>query len=167
MDGILSTALFFTNSKENEGIKIATRSKFNVSSDASKRTHDGIVFDSALEMKFYRDWVLPKMESGEILSCERQVKFELQPKFIHDAKTVLPITYVADFVVEWADGEKSVLDTKGMPDSVARIKQKLFWYVYPTVDYRWITYVKKFGGWIDYSHAKQCRKEEKKSKEKV
>lgn len=48
------------------------RSKFNVSDNKDKRTYDGIVFDSELEMKYYRDVVCPKFNSGEI------VKFELQ-----------------------------------------------------------------------------------------
>ena len=42
-------------------------SKFNVSKDASKRTYDGIVFDSALEMRFYKEVLLSKLESGEVV----------------------------------------------------------------------------------------------------
>ena len=40
-------------------------SKFNVSKDKTRRTFAGIIFDSELEMKYYRDFVLPKIESGE------------------------------------------------------------------------------------------------------
>lgn len=50
-------------------------SKFNVSKDKTRRTFAGIIFDSELEMKYYRDFVLPKIESGEILNCERQIPF--------------------------------------------------------------------------------------------
>lgn len=104
------------------------------------------------------------MESGEIINCELQKPYELQPKFTHDGKTVLPIKYVADFVVTYRDGHIEVIDTKGMPDTTAILKRKLFWYVYPNIDYKWITYVKKFGGWLDYDYVKKMRSQEKKNK---
>ena len=143
---------------------VIERSKFNVDKDVSKRTFDGIVFDSVMEMKYYRDVLCPKVESGEITMVQLQMPYELQPKFIHNGKSVQPIKYIADFYVVYADGREEVIDTKGMPDSVALIKRKMFWFVYPEVDYKWITYVKKFGGWLDYETVKQLRKEEKKKK---
>ena len=143
---------------------VIERSKFNVDKDVSKRTFDGIVFDSVMEMKYYRDVLCPKVESGEITMVQLQKPYELQPKFIHNGKSVQPIKYIADFYVVYADGREEVIDTKGMPDSVALIKRKMFWFVYPEVDYKWITYVKKFGGWLDYETVKQLRKEEKKKK---
>ena len=75
------------------------RSKFNVDKDKKKRTCNDIVFDSQLEMKYYRDVLCPLVESGQVKNFELQKKYELQPKFIHDNKTVLPITYVADFYI--------------------------------------------------------------------
>lgn len=123
------------------------------------------MYDSALEMRFYRDWILPKMESGEIVSCERQIKYELQQKFKHNDKNVLPINYVADFVTIDKDGKVTVWDVKGQPDSVALLKRKLFWFKYPDVDYRWVTYSKQDGGWLDYEYVKACRKQRKKDRE--
>lgn len=140
------------------------RTKFNVDKDATKRTHDGIVFDSVLEMKYYRDVLCPLVESGDVVRFELQKPYELQPKFIHDNKTVQPITYVADFFIVYKDGSEVVIDTKGCPDSVALMKRKLFWYHYPSVDYRWMTWVKKFGGWIEYDECKRLRREEKRRK---
>ena len=140
------------------------RTKFNVDKDKSKRTYNGIIFDSVLEMKYYRDVICPKVESGDITDVKLQVKYELQPKFIHDNKTVQAINYVADFVVTYSNGLIEVLDTKGYPDSVAILKRKLFWYHDPNVDYKWITWVKKFGGWIEYEEYKRLKREEKKSK---
>ena len=104
------------------------------------------------------------MESGEIVSTERQVTYELQPKFKRNEKTVLPINYVADFVVTYKNGNQQVIDTKGMPDSVALLKRKMFWFKYPEIDYIWISYVKKFGGWIEYDDAKKMRNQEKRDK---
>lgn len=141
------------------------RSKFNVDSDTSKRTYDGIVFDSQMEMKYYRDVVLPLYRSGEIKSFELQKEYTLQPKFHNGEKTVLPITYVADFYLEYNDGGQEVIDTKGFADSVAKIKRKMFWYVFPDVKYRWVTYVKKYGGWIDSDECARLRRAAKKQKE--
>ena len=74
-------------------------SKFNVDKDISKRTYGGITFDSVLEMKYYRDVVCPLKESGDIVYCELQKPYELQPKFEHDGFNVQPIKYVADFFI--------------------------------------------------------------------
>ena len=142
------------------------RSKFNVDKDKEKRTYDGIVFDSQLEMRYYRDVLCPKVESGEVIHYELQKCYELQPKFSRNGKTVLPVTYVADFYIEYANGDVEVIDTKGCPDSVAKLKRKLFWYHFPDVNYRWITYVKKWGGWLEYEAVQSLRKEEKRSKKK-
>lgn len=142
------------------------RTKFNVDKDKDKRTFDDIIFDSQLEMKYYRDVLCPGVESGHIKYYELQKKCELLPSFIRNGKKILPITYVADFYIEYADGHTEVIDTKGMPDNVAKIKRKLFWFKYPDVDYRWVTYIKKFGGWLDYEQAKIMRKEEKRNKDK-
>lgn len=140
------------------------RSKFNVDKDKEKRTFNGIVFDSQLEMKYYRDVLCPLVESGQVKRYELQKKYELQPKFTHGNKTVLPIVYVADFYIEYSDGRTEVIDIKGMPDSVAHLKRKMFWYCYPDTVYHWILYVKKFGGWITYEEAKKLRAQEKKEK---
>lgn len=142
------------------------RTKFNVDKDKEKRTYNGIVFDSQLEMKYYRDVLCPKVESGDVIKIELQKKYELQSEFSRNGKKVLPITYVADFYVEYADGHVEVVDTKGMPDSVAKIKRKLFWFKYPSVDYKWVTFVKKYGGWLPYEEVKSLRKEEKRKKNK-
>ena len=143
------------------------RSKFNVDKDKSKRTHNGIVFDSVLEMKYYRDVLCPAVESGDVVSYELQKPYELQPKFRHDEKSVQSIKYVADFFIVYKDGHEEVIDTKGCPDSVALLKRKLFWYKFPEVDYKWVTWVKKFGGWIEYEEYKRLKREEKKNKPKL
>jgi len=135
-----------------------------VDKGTADRTCNGIVFDSKMEMRYYRDVLCPLLESGDVVSYELQKPYELQPKFIHDGKNVRAITYVADFEMIYKDGHEVVVDVKGMPDSVAKIKRKLFWYLYPDVDYKWVTYVKKFGGWIDYEECKKLRDAERRSK---
>lgn len=140
-----------------------SRTKFNVDKDTEKRSFDGIIFDSVLEMKYYRDVVLPKMESGEITYFELQKKYILQEGFIRNEKRVLPITYIADFYIEYSNGNSVVVDIKGCPDTTAKLKRKLFWYRYPNTDYKWITYIKKFGGWGDYDEFNKLRREAKKN----
>lgn len=144
------------------------KSKFNVEKDIAKRTYDGIVFDSVMEMKYYRDVVCPQKESGDIVSCELQKPYELQPKFTHDGFNVQSIKYVADFFITYKDGREEVIDTKGYADTTAIIKRKMFWYHYPNVNYKWITYSAMDGGWTDYEVVKKRRaaaRLEKKHKE--
>lgn len=142
------------------------RTKFNVDKDTANRTYNGIVFDSRLEMRFYSEVILPGVCSGQIKSYELQKKYELQPKFKHNGKTILPITYAADFQIEYSDGHVEVIDTKGMPDNVARLKRKLFLYCYPDIQFRWISYSKKWGGWLDYETIQRLRRAEKRSRKK-
>lgn len=140
------------------------KSKYNVDKNTEKRTCEGIVFDSIMEMKFYRDVVLPQVRSGDIKKYELQKKYILQPKFVHEGRTVQPIVYIADFYIEYKDGRIEVIDTKGCPDSVAKIKRKMFWYIFPDVDYKWICYSKIDGGWCEFEKVQQGRKERKKNK---
>ena len=85
-------------------------------------------------------------------------------KITHEGKTVLPIKYVADFDVTYADGREEVIDVKGMADTTAKLKRKLFWYVFPDLPYRWVSYSAKDGGWVDYDDLQRLRRERKKLK---
>lgn len=140
------------------------KTKYNVDSDTEKRSYNGIIFDSKLEMSYYRDVLCPLEKSGDIVLCERQKTYELQPKFIHDNKTVQSIKYVADFFVRYKDGREEVIDTKGYPDQKALMKRKMFWFHYPHIIYRWICYSKIDGGWCDYEYVKKKRAERKRIK---
>lgn len=142
----------------------SAKTKFNVDKDKQKRSFNGIVFDSILEMKYYRDVLCPLVESGDVVEYELQKPYELQPEFIHDNKKVKPITYVADFYIVYKDGNERLIDTKGCPDSTAILKRKLFWYKYPDVDYQWMCYSKMDGGWCTYEYLKKKRAERKKLK---
>lgn len=147
----------------------STKTKFNVDKSTKNRTYNGVVYDSRTEMMFYRDWILPKMKTGEIVECQSQVPFELQPAFDHitdDGKKVKvrKVDYVADYVLTYADGKQEVIDIKGFADSVALLKRKLFWYRYPELNYKWISYSKCDGGWIEYDSLKKARKARKANK---
>lgn len=122
-------------------------SKYNVNSDKTLRTYQDKVFDSALEMKYYRDVIMPGIETGEIIKCETQKKFELQPAFIYKGKRVQPITHVIDFYVVYKDGTQKLIDVKGFKQVDARIKRKMFWYQHQDIEYIWVGYSKIDGGW--------------------
>lgn len=122
-----------------------------------------------MEMRFFKEVVLPNMGSGQIVYYELQKPFELQPKFQHGGQSIRPIEYVADFYLEMSDGHRYIIDVKGLPDSVAKLKRKMMFFKYPDLDYRWVTYSKIDGGWVEYETVKKARKlrREKKKKEKV
>ena len=120
-------------------------------------------------MRYYRDIICEGLKNGLIKNCQRQVKYELQPKFQYQGKNIQAINYVADFVVTYADNSVIVWDTKGLADATAKIKKKMFHYKYPDVDYRWIGYSAMDGGWLEYDviqEARSKRKKEKKNKSK-
>lgn len=143
---------------------MSDRTKYNVGKKACDRTYDGIVFDSAVEMKYYRDVILPAVESGEITRYEMQKKYILQPAFIRNGKKTQAIEYKADFYTVAKDGKETVIDIKGCPDNVAKLKRKMFWYIYPDLDYVWLGFSKIDGGWTTYEAIKTGRKQRKKEK---
>ena len=146
------------------------RTKFNVDKDVDGRTFDGVVFDSALELRYYRDVLLPLVESGDVVEYELQKPYELQPKFVHDGRTVQAIKYVADFYIKYANGREEVIDIKGFADATALLKRKLFWYTFPELNYIWLTYSRPDNGWIEYEDLKKARaarKKERKAKKEL
>ena len=97
---------------------------------------DGIRFDSKREAQRYRELQLLAAD-GEIHALQLQPRFELQPSFKRDGKTVRAIHYVADFqYTEDATERVIVEDVKGMETDVFKLKRKLFMYAYPKLTLR-------------------------------
>ena len=96
-----------------------------------KITVDGILFDSKKEAGIYQELKLLRA-SGELKEFERQVKFELIPSQKDEAGKVIEraVTYTADFVVSYPDGEVVVIDAKGNRalDAKYPIKRKMMLY---------------------------------------
>ena len=128
------------------------------------RTVNGITFDSDLECRYYKEVVLTGIADGTISKYELQIKYLLQPKFEKMGKKYLPINYVADFVITYTNGKTIIIDTKGMPDAVAKLKKKLMDYCYPDLEYIWVGYSKIDGGWLEYGELEKKRKQRKKEK---
>lgn len=93
-----------------------------------KVEYDGIKFDSVKEKNRYIG--LKQMEKlGVIQNLQRQVKYELQPSFKLNGKTIRAITYIADFVYIQDDVEV-IEDVKGMRTKEYLLKKKMFEYKY-------------------------------------
>ena len=133
-----------------------------------KRTYKGIQYDSELEMRYFKDVVEVGLENGTIIDCQRQVKYELQPKCKYKNENILAIKYIADYVLTYNDGSVIVWDVKGgQVDPVAKLKKKMFHFKYPNIDYRWVSYSAIDNGWQEYSFIEKTRKARKKAKDKL
>lgn len=114
-----------------------------------------------------REVIEPKVGSGEIIKWERQVKFTLQEGFTYKGKKILPITYIADYIIYWKNRKRTIIDVKGQADNTAKLKKKMFLYRYPDEDYVWVCRNIKHGDethWILYDELEKIRREEKKKK---
>lgn len=123
------------------------RSKYNVDNSPIgklKRTYQGILFDSQLECRFYKEYLLTKLKKGMIKSIRRQVRYELLPSFIYvyDGKKQRAIEYISDFDVLYSDNSFMVIDVKGMVKPIDRLKAKLFRYKYPDINFKFAEYTK-------------------------
>ncbi|MBI5972198.1 MULTISPECIES: DUF1064 domain-containing protein [Staphylococcus] len=134
-------------------------SKYN----AKKVEYKGITFDSKVECEYYQ--LLEKQQKvGMFDRIEVQPRYELIPKFDNQRKT----EYIADFAL-WKDGKLiEVIDVKGMPTPVAKLKAKLFRYKYPDVYLTWVCKAPKYTGqeWISYEELIKVRRERKKELKK-
>ena len=98
---------------------------------------DGIWFDSKKEARYYEE--LKLLKKGKVVdSFEMQVTYVLQEGFRHKAmkRKVLPIVYIADFVVYYADGHTEVVDVKGFKTKDYILKKKLLLHQNPNIDFR-------------------------------
>jgi len=130
---------------------------------AYKVTINNILFDSIMESRFYV-YLMKLKDSKEIKKFERQVTFELQEKFRNKftGKVVLPINYIADFVVTDKDGEVFVVDVKGLETPDFKIKKKLFMHKYPNIRFMCVQWVARSKEWLDLDEIKKIRKSRKK-----
>lgn len=127
------------------------------------KTGKTIQFDSLLEKQFYEENVVNGMECGEIVDYDLQKKYQLQPSFKRNGKTIRAIDYVADAWVLYPDGTEKVFDVKGgLVDPVAKLKKKMMHFIYPNLDYTWVTYTKTTG-WIDFEEYEIIKRKKKKT----
>lgn len=92
-----------------------------------KVIYDGIKFDSKKEGSYYLK--LKAMEElGIIRDLKLQVKFELQPSYKFNGKTIRAINYIADFTYYDENNKYHIVDTKGIKTDVYKIKKKMMQY---------------------------------------
>lgn len=129
-----------------------------------KRTFEGVEFDSSMELYFYRDHLLPLKNKGEIENIILQPVYVLQPGFLKYSKRILPIKYIGDFEVKYSDGRIVTYDVKGLPTQDARLKKKMFDFVFPDKVLIWIALSVQDGGWIEFSELQKMKSKRKKEK---
>lgn len=98
-----------------------------------KTTYDGIKFDSKKEgLEYLRLKTLEGL--GVIKNLERQVEYELIPKFVLNGKSYRKTSYKADFrYITVEDDKIHVVDVKSLitaKNDVYRFKKKLMAYRY-------------------------------------
>lgn len=136
------------------GTEKEVRGKFG----SLKITVNGIQFDSIMESRYYIH-LLMLLEDKKIKSFERQVTIELQPKFKDfSGKTILPIRYIADFIITHNDGSKTVIDVKGVETPEFKLKKKMFMFKYPDVQFLCVRWYAKEQKWITLNEYKKLLK---------
>jgi hypothetical protein len=108
--------------------------KGNSKYKAKKTIVDGIKFDSQKEANRYLELKLLEKQ-GLIKYIDRQTRFELQPSYKKNGKTIRAIYYVADFVYFDKAKKKIIIeDTKGYRTEIYKLKKKIFEYKYPDLE---------------------------------
>lgn len=92
--------------------------------------YENIRFSSKKEAQRYIELKLLE-KTNQIKELELQKKFELQPSYKKNGKTIRSINYYADFYYyDIIKGKYIVEDTKGMKTEVYKLKKKIFEYKY-------------------------------------
>ena len=103
-----------------------------------KVEYDGHVFDSQKECTRYKQLKLLE-RAGLIKDIKFHTRFELQPSFKQNNKTIRAITYEADFDYITKNGVHIVEDVKSKAtekDKVYRIKRKMLQYKYRDIEFK-------------------------------
>ena len=93
---------------------------------ARKTTVYGRTFDSKREAEVYL-MLREKLRLGEIKHLECQPTYTLLERFRdNQGKQQKPITYTPDFLVEYDDGQREVIEVKGVKTRDYLLRKKLF-----------------------------------------
>lgn len=94
--------------------------------NARKTTVCGRTFDSKREAEWYM-MLREKQRLGEIKHLECQPTYTLLEGFRdNQGKQQKPITYTPDFLVEYDDGQREVIEVKGVKTRDYLLRKKLF-----------------------------------------
>ena len=98
---------------------------------------DEIKFDSQAESLYYVR-LKAQQKTGLIRHFTLQPKFILQEGFKTRGETVRQISYIADFLVTDSQGNQRVIDIKGFPSPMSKLKRSFFLKRYPELPLYWI-----------------------------
>lgn len=129
---------------------------------ATKVKVNGIQFDSIAEAKYYVYLLKEKATKKNIKEIKLQVPFILQEKIKKNGKTILPIKYIADFVVDYTNDTTRVIDIKGAVTVDFKLKRKMF-------EYRYLDYMLECinlyeDEWLHIEEIDKIKKQKKKEK---
>lgn len=127
---------------------------------AKKKVIDCIRFDSVVESKYFEK-LKRDVTDNKICMFSLQPIYKLQPKFIQDGIKYREINYKADFKVYNIDGTIDVIDIKGLPTPEAKMKRKMYNYIFKDT-VKWICWYGK--AWRDYDDVQKIKKERKKAR---
>ena len=103
---------------------------------------DGIDFMSKREANYYATLKI-RERAGEIKNIRRQVPFILQDKFLYSGEIVLPIKYLADFVIDEKTANGWIMDvvidvkaSSKFSDDVYKLKKKMLLFKYRDIIFR-------------------------------
>lgn len=116
---------------------------------------EGKVFDSKMEGMYYQELLWMKKDGAiRDIFCHPVYVLQEDPK----------ITYVADFLITFSDGQQVVIDVKGKETPTFRVKMKLFKSRY-TTELRVITYYR--GRWVQIEEVKKEKAAHKRALNKL
>lgn len=94
--------------------------------NARKTTVCGRTFDSKREAEVYLE-LLAQKQAGEIIRIAFQPQYTLLSAFKdNEGKKQRAITYTPDFLVEYDDGRREVIEVKGVKTRDYLLRKKLF-----------------------------------------
>lgn len=133
---------------------------------SKKTVIDGITFDSRTEAEYYK--YLKSLERNKkIYRLRCHPVYVLQESIERHGKKYKAIKYIADFEY-WSEEEQTnvVVDVKGYAMEDARLKRKMFVYMYPSYRLEWVAKSNKYSetGWIDYDELQRLRRKARREK---
>lgn len=162
-----------------------------------KTTIDGIKFDSLTESRYYeflkelksskkiKDFSLqPEFilqhkcfnYLGKLITNANEEEYKeydkLRKKYNksnpdNQISIVNAIKYKSDFEIIYNDNTKKIVDVKGLKTTDFKIKEKMFFYMYPELTLECICWDYKEESWVEYDEYQKIVKERKKNKSKA
>lgn len=80
--------------------------------NGEKRERNGEKRKPESEKRYYREVILPKVASGQIVRVQEQLRFDLLAEKLYNGMKLPAAHYTPDFVLTYADGTVEVVEIK-------------------------------------------------------